>query len=434
MGRDAWAWLDAHVNLESIGVPAGQSRRAAHPTLDRMEALATLLGSPQLDVPAIHVTGTNGKTSVTRLTTALLVGNGVAVGSYTSPHLERVNERISLDGIPISDDDLVALLHVVADVEPHLPAPPSYFEILTGAALRHFADTAAEVAVLEVGLGGRWDATNIVDAAVAVITNISVDHVEYLGPTRDDIAAEKAGIVKPGATLVLGETDPALRAHFDERAPARVWQRDADFGLRANSLAHGGRVVSIFTPEGEYPDLFLSLHGAHQADNAAIAVAAAEAFLGRPLEAEVVASVLGRVTSPGRLEVMGHQPLLLLDGAHNVAGAEALRAAIAEGFPTGPRTLVVGLLREKDPAEMLEALGVVDAVHLVCCRPPSARALPPEEVAAAAVAAGMDPACVEVVDAVPEAVARALLVTGPDGQVVVTGSLYTVGAARAALA
>lgn len=433
MERDVWAWLDAHVNLESLGVPAGESRRATHPTLDRMEALAALLGSPQLDVPAIHVTGTNGKTSVARLTTALLVSTGVGVGSYTSPHLEHVHERISRDLVPIANEDLEALLRVVADVEAYLPGPPSYFEILTGASFRHFADTAAEVAVVEVGVGGRWDATNIVDARVAVITNINIDHVEYLGPTRDDIASEKAGIVKPGATLVLGETDPGLRAHFEARSAARIWRRDQDFGLRANALAHGGRLVSIFTPKGDYPDVFLSLHGAHQADNAAIAVAAAEAFLGRPLELEVVAATLGRVTSPGRLEVMGHQPLLLLDGAHNVAGAEALRAAIAEGFPTGPRTLVVGLLREKDPAEMLVALGASDAARLVCCRPPSARALAPEEVAAAAIAGGMDPECVEVVDDVATAVARALLATGPDGQVVITGSLYTVGAARAAL-
>ena len=433
MSRDAWAWLAAHVNLESMGVPAGESRRASHPTLDRMEALAALLGSPQIDVPAIHVTGTNGKTSVARLTTALLVGNGVAVGSYTSPHLERVNERISRDNTPISDDDLEALLRLIADVEPHLPAPPSYFEILTGASFRHFADTAAEAGVFEVGLGGRWDATNVVDAVVAVITNISVDHVEYLGPTRDDIASEKAGIVKPGATLVLGETDPGLWSHFDACQPARVWRRDEDFGLRANALAHGGRLVSIFTPEGDYPDVFLSLHGAHQADNAAISVAAAEAFLGRPLGHDVVTGVLGQVTSPGRLEVMGHQPLVLLDGAHNVAGAEALTAAIAEGFPTGPRTLVVGLLREKDPAEMLAALGVPDAEHVVCCRPPSARALAPEDVAAAAVVAGMPPDRVAVVDDVAAALDRALAVTDPHGQVVVTGSLYTVGAARAAL-
>ena len=197
------------MNLESIGVPAGVSRRAHHPTLDRMEALAALLGSPQLEYPPCTSPGRTGRRRSRGSRPSCWWAPAVAVGAYTSPHLERVNERICTGWrCPISDADLVALLHVVADVEPHLPGTPSYFEILTGAAFRHFADVAAEVAVLEVGLGGRWDATNVVDAVVAVVTNVSVDHVEYLGPTRDDIADEKAGIVKPGATLVLGRDRP----------------------------------------------------------------------------------------------------------------------------------------------------------------------------------------------------------------------------------
>ena len=430
---DTRAWLDAHVNLESLGVPVDVTRRAAHPTLDRMEALAALLGSPQLEYPAIHLTGTNGKTSVTRLAASLLVANGLSVGSYTSPHLERVNERIGWNAEEIADDELAALLVLIAEIEPHLPATPSYFEILTGAGLRYFADVAVDAAVVEVGLGGRWDATNVVDGQVAVITNVSIDHVEYLGPTREGIAEEKAGIVEPGATLVLGETSPELLPIFEARDAGVIWLRDREFGVSANVLAHGGRLVSIFTPGGSYPDVFLSLHGAHQADNAAAALAAAEAFLGRALEAEVVAEVFGQARAPGRLEVVGHQPLVLLDGAHNVAGATALRSALAEEFPSSPRTLVIGLLREKDPDEMLEALGAVHAARVVCCRAPSPRARPPEEVAAAAIEAGLDPDRVEIVDDVAEAVTRAVASTGPDEQVVVTGSLYVVGAARAAL-
>lgn len=430
---DTRAWLDAHVNLESVGVPVDAARRSTNPTLERIEALVTLLGSPQLEYPAIHLTGTNGKTSATRLASALLVADGLSVGSYTSPHLERVNERIGWGGHEIPDEALAELLALIADIDPHLPAVPSYFEILTGAALRYFADVAVEVAVLEVGLGGGWDATNVVDARVAVITNVSVDHVEYLGPTREDIAAEKAGIVKPGSTLILGETSPEIVPIFEARGAGEIWRRDRDFGVSANDLAHGGRLVSLFTPNGSYPEVFLSLHGAHQADNAAAALASAEAFLGRALDREVVTEVFGQARSPGRLEVVGHQPLVLLDGAHNVAGARALRAALAEEFPSSPRTLVVGLLREKDPDEMLEALGAGHAARVVCCRPPSARALPPEDVAAAAVAAGLDAERVEVVDDVPTAVARAIEATGPDEQVVVTGSLYVVGAARAAL-
>jgi dihydrofolate synthase/folylpolyglutamate synthase len=430
---DTRAWLDAHVNLESLGVPVDVPRRAAHPTLERMEALAALLGSPQLEYPAIHLTGTNGKTSVTRLAASLLVAHGLSVGSYTSPHLERVNERISWNAEEIPDAALAELLVLVAEIEPYLPAAPSFFEILTGAALRYFADVAVDAAVVEVGMGGGWDATNVVDGEVAVITNVSVDHVEYFGPTRADIAEEKAGIVKPGATLVLGETSPELVPIFEARGADAIWLRDREFGVSANELAHGGRLISIFTPGGSYPDAFLSLHGAHQADNAAAALAAAEAFLGRALEAEVVAEVLGQARSPGRLEVVGHQPLVLLDGAHNVAGATALRSALAEEFPSSPRTLVIGLLREKDPDEMLEALGAAHAARVVCCRAPSPRARPPEEVATAALEAGLDRDRVEVVDDVAEAVARALAATGPDEQVVVTGSLYVVGAARAAL-
>ena len=430
---EALAWLDAHVNLESLGVPKDVDRRAAHPTLERIEALTALLGSPQLEYPVIHVTGTNGKTSAARLATDLLVAIGLSTGTYTSPHLERVNERIRWDGHDIDDQSLADVLALIADVEPHLPAPPSYFEILTAAAFSYFADVAVEAGVVEVGLGGTWDATNVADGQVAVVTNVTVDHVEYLGPTLADIASEKAGIVKPGATLVLGERDPALCAPFLGRDAGVVLQRDRDFGVRSNALAHGGRIVSVFTPRAQYNDVFLSLHGAHQADNAAAALAAAEALLGLALNDDVVREVFGAARSPGRLEVVGHQPLVLLDGAHNVAGAHSLATALREEFPPSPRTMVVGLLREKDPVEMLAAFDVASAELVVCCRPPSARARPPEDLAAAAASLGVDPVRIEVCDDVGDALGLAVERTAPDGQVVVTGSLYVVGAARATI-
>ncbi len=430
---EALAWLDAHVNLESIGVPVGVDRRTVHPTLDRMHELTQLLGSPQLEYPLIHLTGTNGKTSAARIATALLVAHGLSVGSTTSPNLERVNERITWNGDDIDDETLAELLTVIADIEPHLSAVPSYFEILIALAFRFFADVAVEGAVVEVGVGGRWDATNVADGRVVVVTNVSIDHVEYLGPTRAEIAAEKAGIVKPGAALVLGESDPELRSLFEERNPGEMFVRDRDFGMDANELALGGRVVSFYTPRARYDDVFLALHGSHQGDNAVAAITAVESFLGRALDADLVSQVFGSVTSPGRLEVLGHQPLVLLDGAHNIAGARALAVALAEAFPPTPRTLVVGLLREKDPGEMLEALGVTDAARLVCCRPPSPRARPPEELADAAAELGMDRDRIEVVDAVDEALARAFELTAADEQIVVTGSLYVVGAARSAL-
>ncbi len=428
---DARPWLDGHVNLESLGVPVGTERRA-HPTLARMEALAALLGSPQLEYPILHLTGTNGKTSATRLATALLVETGLSVGAYTSPHLERVNERISWNGHEIDDDNLDELLALVATIEPHLPEVPSYFEILTGVAYRWFADVAVDAAVIEVGVGGRWDATNVAAGRVAAVTNVSVDHVEYLGRTPLEIAREKAGIVKPGGALVLGETDPPLQAPFLERGASRVLERGRDFGVTTNLVAHGGRLVSLFTPEARYDDVFLALHGAHQADNAALAVAAVEALLDRPLDLDLVTAVLATARSPGRLEVVGHAPLLLLDGAHNVAGAHALRDALAEAFPASARTLVVGLLREKDPPEMLDALGAADAAHLIVCDAPSPRAHDADTVADAARHLGLPADRVEVVHDVGAALDRAITVTPTDGQVVVTGSLYTVGAARAA--
>jgi dihydrofolate synthase/folylpolyglutamate synthase len=397
-----------------------------------MASLAALLGSPQLEYPIVHVTGTNGKTSSARLAAALLVEQGLSVGTYTSPNLERVNERIAWNGHDIDDQALDELLALVATIEPHLPEVPSFFEILTGVAYRWFADVAVDASVVEVGLGGRFDATNVADGRVAAVTNVSVDHVEYLGPTVLDIADEKAGIVKPGATLVLGETDPSVQGPFLRRGAARVLTRGRDFGVTANRVAHGGRVLDLFTPGARYEELFLSLHGAHQADNAAVAVAAAEAFLDRPLAAEVVAGVCGRARAPGRLEVVGHGPLVLLDGAHNVAGAHALREALAEEFPAAGRTLVVGLLREKDPPAMLEAFGVPDADRVVVCEPPSPRAHPAADVAAAARRLGQTADRVETVPDVGEALAAALAVTPPWGQVVVTGSLYVAGAARAA--
>ena len=429
---EARAWLEAHVNLEALGVPVGTPRRAAHPTLARMAALGELLGSPQLEYPVVHVTGTNGKTSAVRLAAALLAETGLSVGAYTSPDLERVNERIAWNGHPIDDLTLDELLALVATIEPHLPEVPSYFEILTGAAYRWFADVAVEAAVVEVGLGGRWDATNIADGRVAVITNVSIDHAEFLGNDCLDIAEEKAGIVKPGSTLVLGETDPTVQAPFLERDAAEILIRDRDFGVSANRLAHGGRVIGLFTPQARYDDVFLSLHGAHQADNAAVAVAAAEALLEQPLDPELLVHVLGQARSPGRLEVVGHRPLILLDGAHNVAGAHALREALAEEFPASARTLVVGILREKDPTEMLEALGASAATRVIACEAPSPRALPAGQVAKAAQGLGLPAPRVEAIPDVGRALDAARAHTPPDGQIVVTGSLYVVGAARAA--
>jgi dihydrofolate synthase/folylpolyglutamate synthase len=266
-----------------------------------------------------------------------------------------------------------------------------------------------------------------------VVTNVEVDHVEYLGSTRREIAEEKAGIVKPRSTLVLGETDPELGAIFRERGPARVVLRGEDFGVGASTLAHGGRVIDVYTPYGEYRDLFLPLHGAHQGENAAVALTATECFLGRALGPDVVAAAFAAVESPGRLEVVGHAPLVVIDGTKNVAGARAVRAALEEEFPSTRRTWVIGLLRQKDASEMLDALGVRSSDRVVCCRPEIPRARDPEDVAKAARAIGVLPEDIEIVDRVADAVQRAVESSGPDDQVIVAGSLYVAGPARTAL-
>ena len=398
--------------------------------LDRMRRVVELMGDPQRAYPVIHLTGTNGKGSTARMITALLAARGLSVGTYTSPDLERVNERIAWNNEPIADDDLAQALQAIAHIEAGLDERPTRFEILTAAAFGWFADVAVDVAVVEVGFGGRWDATNVADARVAVVTNVSLDHQEVLGPTRADIAAEKAGIVKPGSTLVLGETDPDLVSRFRAVPAAEVWERDKDFGCFRNQLALGGRLLELRTPGASYDDILLPVHGAHQGDNAAIALAAAEALFGAPMEREVVEEAFASVRLPGRLEVVGRQPLIVLDGAHNPAGARALADSLDEAFGTPGRILVVGLLRGRDPTEMLVGLDAARARLVVACPPPSPRALPPEELAAAARALGI---ATEVAASVAEALARAREVAEPTEMVLITGSLYVVGTARAAL-
>src|SRR3954452_11759557 len=301
----ALAYLDDHVNLETDVSARGAAKR-----LDRVGRLVELMGEPQRAYPVVHLTGTNGKGSTARIMTSLFVTTGLSVGTYTSPHLERFNERIAWNGEPISDAAFVEIIEVVAAVEQVMDEAPTVFEILTAAAFRWFADVAVDIGVIEVGLGGRWDATNVADGQVAVVTNVSLDHAETIGPTLVDIATEKAGIVKPGSTLVLGETDPVLSQIFRDAGAREVWQRGRDFECEDNYFAHGGRLVELRTPAGAYEDVYMPVHGAHQGDNAAIALAAAEAFFGGPLDAEVVEEAFAGVHVPGRLEIVGRQPLV----------------------------------------------------------------------------------------------------------------------------
>jgi len=425
--NEAKAWLDSRVNIEAMTTPG----RGRAPSLDAMRELAALLGDPQTAFPAIHITGTNGKTSTARIASRLLEVAGLSVGILTSPDLERLNERLAWNSEPIDDVRLAEALSAVEAVVALMSNAPSRFDILTGAALWWFAEIAVHAAVIEVGLLGTWDSTNVVDGSVAVITNVGADHLDYAG-TVENVAKEKAGIVKPGSILVLGEIDPDFAPIFAATPADEIWRMGDDFAVLDNRLALGGRLLTVRTPTSMYEEVFLPLHGAHQGDNAALALVAVEAFLGGPLDQELIAEAFERVRSPGRLEVMGSEPLLLLDGAHNAAGASVLAGAVEEGFPEPDRwTLVVGLLQPHDPREFLEALDLRGVERIVACEAASPRAVPAGEIAAAARAMGVTE--VEAAAGVPDALARALAGSAADDGVLVTGSLWVVGEARAAI-
>jgi dihydrofolate synthase/folylpolyglutamate synthase len=423
---EARAWLDTHVNHETGAVPRAGS--VGELSLDRMQALVAVLDEPQRQYPVIHLTGTNGKGSTGRMITALLVESGLTVGTYSSPHLRRINERICRNGEPIADDELARMLSDLERLVPVAGVEPSWFELVTAAAFQWFAEVAVDVAVVEVGLLGRFDATNVADGAVAVITNIGPDHTDFREGWRRAVADEKAGIVKPGSTLVLGETDPELRPIFLEAGAAEVWEREEQFACEENLLAVGGRSLDLRTPSGTIDDVFLPLHGAHQGDNAACALAAVEAFFGAGLATDVVRDGFATVTSPGRFEVVQRSPLVVLDGAHNAAGAAVAAQTLADDFDVpGERILVVGVLAPRDPVSILEALDAPTAGLVIACTPDSPRAVPASTVATAAASLGV-PA--EVVPDVGRAVDRAIGQAGEDDAVLIAGSLYVVGAAR----
>ncbi len=422
---EALEYLDAHATYEKTG-------RIESPSLETITRLCAVMGDPQHCAPVIHITGTNGKGSTAQLVTRLLMACGLRVGTYTSPHLERVNERMAIDAVSISDEAFAQQIAAVSDLEILAGVRPGYFDICTAAAFRWFADEAVDAMVIEVGLLGTWDATNVVDARVAVITNIGLDHTEFAGPTLGDIAREKSGIIKPNSAVVCGETRPDIVDIISSAGGASFLQRGVDFDVDVNQLALGGRMVTLRTPTTIYPDMHIPLHGRHQADNAVVALTAVEAFFARPLDVDVIQEAFSAARMPGRFEVLGHQPLVIVDGAHNAAGADVCASVFFEDFdPAGSRVLVVGCLRGRDPDELLGALRADEFDRVVCCTAPSPRGLEAGEVAAAARRLGCDE--VDVISDLESALRSAWQGAGPDDAVLVTGSLYVVGAARAHL-
>ncbi len=426
---EAVAYLDDHVNLEKM--IAGE--RATAPTLVRIRELLGLLGDPQQNYPIVHVTGTNGKTSTSRAISALLAAHDLSVGTYTSPHLISITERLLWNGVPVDENAFAALLAQFAALEQLLSDRPTWFELVTAAGFAWFADIAVDAAVVEVGLGGTWDATNAADGVVAVVTSIGLDHTEFLGDTQESVATEKAGIIKPDAAVVVGFVEEGPRRVIDDAADAvgagEVVHAGDDFAVTSDRVALGGRLVSIRTPRSRYDEIFLPLHGAHQSENLACALVAAEAFFDRPLDEDLVQTTVATLTSPGRLEVVGRHPLVIVDGTKNEVGAAAVRQTLDEEWATvSPRVLVVGMLqgKGKDPKRLLEALGARDAKLVIGVPAPSPRTVAANDIAAAARTLGV---AADTASSVEEGIALAKAAAGPDGLILVAGSLYVAGAA-----
>ncbi|MCH7668053.1 MAG: hypothetical protein IIB04_00875 [Acidobacteria bacterium] len=424
---DALAFVDARIGA---GIKPG---------IERITRLLDVLGDPQQTIPMIHVAGTNGKTTTVLMIREMLGGLGLRVGTFVSPHLHAVEGRYSVSGVPITRDEFV---QAVADVAPFCEAyeaasgeTVSYFELTAAIGFQLFASEGLDVAVVEVGLGGRWDATNVVDAAVSVVTGISLDHEAILGSTIAEIAAEKVAILKDAGTLVTGRLPAAADGAMTSQVAttnARWYRSGDDFNVEGTERIPTGWIVDIQGIHGSYQDLTLHLHGRHQTAHLATAVAATEAFLDRELPADPLVSAVDAIRSPGRNEVVSHDPLVLIDGAHNREGLEGLAKTLAEEFPAVTSwTLVIGVRGDRDPHEMITSLGPRIG-SVVACAPNDSQALSNEAVASAARAVVGD-ANVSVADSVKDAMSMALEGVATGNGVVVAGSLYVAGEARKAM-
>ncbi|MCL1595616.1 MAG: Mur ligase family protein [Actinomycetia bacterium] len=407
--------------------------RGVEPGLDRIKGLLAFMDDPQLAYPSIHIAGTNGKTTVSRMVQQILGAHGLATGGFTSPHLDHVEERFSIHGVSLDPKDFTEAVRDIAwfvvGYEATSGNSVTYFEVAAALAFSVFATATVDVAVVEVGLGGRLDATNVLDASVSVVTGIDFDHTEILGDTIDLIAREKLGILKAQGTLVTGPLPADATVSASERVAAldANWVRfDEAFSIEDARIGVGGWQVSINGVFAEYRDLFLPLHGRHQVDNLATSIATAEMMLGRALDADLLQVAVAATTVPGRLEVVARQPIVLLDGAHNHQGFEGLAATLDTEFPTMPWKLVLGARGERSIASLAAPLhGLIDEVF--ACAANDSSSVPADVVAEQA--RSLDVPVGSYPD-VLTALAAAKDSAGTNGGVVVAGSLYVVGEAR----
>ena len=423
---EALYWLESHVDYERIA-PNRQPVPSLQPIRDTLAQFA----DPQGDYPTIHVTGTNGKGTTTTVISALLEATGLRVGTFTSPDLHALNERIAVDATPIDDEALIGVLERLSDVETVTGMVLTRFELLTVAALLHFSDEGVDVGVIEVGMGGTWDSTNVIESDVAVLTNVDLDHTAVLGSTVGAIANDKVGIFRHDGVAVVATTNAIVVEIAQRRAEelgATLWLLGDTFELEENELAVGGRAITLMTPYDHYEEVLVSLHGIHQGVNAAAAVAAAEAFLGRALGEAVVTSTLGSLRMPGRTEVIARNPMIVVDGAHNPAGVRALVATLDGAFDVrGERRCVLGMLTGRDLDDMVAPLVGAGFTEFHCCAPRSPRAVPVGEVAAALRRNG---AVAFEHPSAKAALAHARERSTDDDLIVVAGSLYLVAEVR----
>ncbi|MBD3941456.1 bifunctional folylpolyglutamate synthase/dihydrofolate synthase [Microbacterium sp. NEAU-LLC] len=420
-----------------------QGERWVQPRVDRTRRVLELLDDPQRTYRVVHVTGTNGKTSTSRMIESLVRAHGLRTGLFTSPHLERFTERIMVDGEPIDDaavaeawDEIVPFVGIVdAELEAAGDAPLTFFELLTVLAFVAFADAPIDVLVLEVGMGGAWDSTNTADGDVAVFAPIDVDHADRLGDTIAEIATVKAGIIKDGAAVVSARQDAAaeavLRAAADARG-ATIAFEGGEFALAEQRLAVGGQQITVRGLAGTYQDEYLPLYGAHQGFNAALAIAAVESLVGggtQPIAGDVLAEGLGGVTSPGRLQLVGAAPTVLVDAAHNPHGARALVTALRESFDFDEWGVVLGVLSDKDAAGIVDALAPV-AAHMFATAPDSERAEDADAIADLAEAHDLRVSVHRDLSEAADA-ARAWAAASDRRAVVIAGSVVLAGEALA---
>lgn len=434
----------ARLHAIEVALEARWPETRIAPSLERISALVDLLGSPQLAYPTIHVAGTNGKTTTARMIDSLMNATGLRTGRFTSPHLESMLERIAINGEPI---DPKFFIFAYNDIAPYLDlmdkkfdTPISFFEAITALAFVAFSEWPVDIGVIEVGMGGEWDATNVVEAAVSVITPIGFDHTAYLGNTLTEIAKTKGGIIKEGSSVILARQEPEAAVELMRRVAevgAEVAREGIEYSLEKRSVAVGGQLITIQGLSGRYEDIFLPLHGKHQGANAATALAAVEAFFGgQELDPESVHEGFAAVTSPGRCETVFHDPTVILDAAHNPHGAKALAETLESEFTFDEIIGVVAAFADKDVEGILKELEPV-LNSIIVTASESTRAMPARDVERIANRI-FGPDRVMVVENLEEAIKRAIAdarrpLTDDSVGVVITGSVVTVGQSRTIL-